>query len=309
MYRTYRMISLVRDHFPKIVSVGSCSIDELLKVPNLPLESKTVFTSNEGFFYGGKGANQAVACARLGAKSYFVGTVGMDPHGQQILRHLKDNEVNIAYVQESMDYDTGTAFVLESNTGNAVLIIPGANVAVTGSYLNSCDKVFHDADFLLTQSETPGSAVEMLISLSQKKQIPLGYYASPADRKCHAILDYCTFFLCKAADLKKIFEAEEDEKMLRQYPGKLILIYPDHTKRYADAEGIIHTIGTPAKVDYPLGMGDAFAGGLAFALAHNNAFESSVRFAHEVSLKTALHRGSQNALPYLKDLQSEIELR
>ena len=96
---------------PKIIVIGSSSIDLVLNTTNPPQPNETVMAEKSESFFGGKGANQAVATSRLGASVYFIGAVGMDPFGQQILRNLVDEGVNVGYVVETEEAATGTAYV------------------------------------------------------------------------------------------------------------------------------------------------------------------------------------------------------
>lgn len=300
------MINIKKEYHPKIVSVGSCSIDELLELPHLPTHDETILAKGTGFMYGGKGSNQAFASARLGAKSYFVGAVGMDPHGQQVLRHMKDDEVNIGFVSEQMDFPTGTAFILDSESGRAVLISPGANEAVTPKLIREFDKAFHEADFILTQPEILNETVSLVYDLAVNQKIPFGFYASPADEYSSKYIEHSRFFLVKEKDLPKVFSHMPAEELLKKYPENLIIISSGYKKKYANAAGEIISIQDDFCPQFPLGMGDAFAAGMAFSLAHGNSFYNSAVFAHEVSKMASRSRGSQKSLPYLKELQSHF---
>ena len=99
---------------PKIIVIGSSSIDLVLNTTHPPRPNETVMAEKSESFFGGKGANQAVATSRLGASVYFIGAVGMDPFGQQILRNLVEEGVNVGYVLETEEAATGTAYVIAS---------------------------------------------------------------------------------------------------------------------------------------------------------------------------------------------------
>ena len=114
---------------PKIIVVGSSSIDLVLNVPKYPAQNETILATKVESFFGGKGANQAVGTSRLGASVYFVGAVGMDPFGQQIMRNLKDEGVNVGYTHESLDYPSGTAYVTAAENRNTIIVVPSANAA------------------------------------------------------------------------------------------------------------------------------------------------------------------------------------
>ena len=125
---------------PQIVVVGSSSIDLILKTSKIPTANNTVLAQNLTSFLGGKGANQAIATSRLGAHTSFVSRVGMDPYGQQVLRNLDDEKVNVVYVFEDEDEATGTAYVAASEEGNAITVVPAANYSLSFENIDEAEK-------------------------------------------------------------------------------------------------------------------------------------------------------------------------
>ncbi len=300
-----------KDFHPKIIVVGSCSIDEIISLPSFPTAGSTIISQNFGFTYGGKGANQAVGTARLGAKSYFMGAVGQDPNGQQILRHLKKDDVNIAYVIESQDLPTGNALVLESPEGNSVLVEPGANKNLTPHILREFKKAFYDTDFILCQSEISNKTIIETFSIAENFNIPIGFYASPLQQPYLDFISKSRFFLLKEKDFKDLYfnthkgfqgYESELENLLVRHPEKLVLLLGNSGKMFASKNGIIQHL-KPSRVPlYSLGMGDAFASGLAVALSHGHIFYDACSFAQEVSFLASRDKGAQDSLPKLRDL-------
>ena len=145
---------------PKIIVVGSSSIDLVLNTERYPQANETVMAVRSETFFGGKGANQAVGTARLGANTMFIGCVGMDPYGQQILRNLVDQNVNVGFVHEDIDVATGTAYVTASGGKNAIVVVPSANHRLQPEHLENPDKFFSTADLVLVQLEIPMNVVE-----------------------------------------------------------------------------------------------------------------------------------------------------
>ena len=152
---------------PNIVVVGSSSIDLVLNTSKIPTANNTVLAESLQSFLGGKGANQAIATSRLGAQTYFISRVGMDPFGQQVLRNLNDEAVNIAYVVEDEDEDTGTAYVTASNEGNAITVVPAANYNLSPTDISEAEKYLVAADLILTQLEIPMQTVEFLFKKAE----------------------------------------------------------------------------------------------------------------------------------------------
>src|SRR5690606_16699648 len=114
-----------------------------------PQPNETVMAEKSESFFGGKGANQAVATARLGASVYFIGAVGMDPFGQQIMRNLVDEGVNVGYVVETEEASTGTAYVIAAKGVNSIVVVPGANYCLQPQNVAEAEKLFSTADLVL----------------------------------------------------------------------------------------------------------------------------------------------------------------
>ena len=286
---------------PKIIVVGSSSIDLVLNANHHPAPNETVMAVKSETFFGGKGANQAVGTARLGASVYFIGSVGMDPYGQQILRNLVDENVNVGFVHEDLDHATGTAYVTAAHGKNAIVVVPSANYCLEPKHLESAERFFATADLVLTQLEIPMNVVEKTYEFAKKYNKKLGIYASPATRISEEILDYASFIVAKSNELSIIFGEESREKILRKYPNKLFVRDDANSTIYHNGSEMKYHRNDPEDMPNKMGMGDAFTSGFSIALCHGNEIDDCVKFGNDVSLKVAQKRGSQTGLPKLKD--------
>lgn len=286
---------------PKIIVVGSSSIDLVLNTQYHPEPNETVIAQKSETFFGGKGANQAVGTARLGANTFFIGCVGMDPYGQQILRNLVDENVNVGFVHEDLDHATGTAYVIAAHGKNAIVVVPSANYCLEPKHLESAERFFSTADLVLTQLEIPMNVVEKTYEFAKKYNKKLGIYASPAARISEEILDYASFIVAKSNELSIIFGEESREKILRKYPNKLFVRDDANSTIYHNGSEMKYHRNDPEDMPNKMGMGDAFTSGFSIALCHGNEIDDCVKFGNDVSLKVAQKRGSQTGLPKLKD--------
>lgn len=225
-------------HQPKIIVVGSSSIDLVINTEKYPKPNETILASKTESFFGGKGANQAVGTARLGANVYFVGCVGMDPMGQQVLRHLVEEGVNVAFVGESENYPTGTAYVTASENKNAIVVVPAANHDLQRKHVDNCEKYLQTADMILLQLEIPMNIVEYTVELAKRYNIPVGIYAAPASRLCAEVIHYASFIVAKSADLSIIFGEDSQEQLMKKYPNKLFLRDNSNCTIYFDGNSI-----------------------------------------------------------------------
>ncbi|SFI99014.1 ribokinase [Kaistella treverensis] len=290
---------------PKIIVIGSSSIDLVLNTEHPPQPNETVMAEKSESFFGGKGANQAVATARLGASVYFIGAVGMDPFGQQIMRNLVDEGVNVGYVVETEEASTGTAYVIAAKGVNSIVVVPGANYCLQPQNVAEAEKLFSTADLVLLQLEIPMETVEYAAKLTASNGKKIGLYASPAKKLSEEVIDSATFIVAKSNELSIIFGDQPREEILRKYPNKLFVRDDTNSTTYFNGTEMKYYRNDHDSVLHKMGMGDAFAGGFAVALCHQNSIDDCVRFGNDVSLKVTKNRGSQRGLPYMKDIVSE----
>ena len=290
---------------PKIIVVGSSSIDLVLNTEKCPLPNETVMAYKSENFFGGKGANQSVGTARLGASVYFVGCVGMDPLGQQIIRNLVNEGVNVGFVVETEEAQTGTAYVTASEGKNAIVVVPAANYLLNPSHVDAAERYFDTADLILIQLEIPMEVVEHTVALAKKHHKKVGIYAAPAAKLSQEVVDYASFIVAKSSELSVVFGDDSREKVLIKYPNKLFIRDDDNSTTYYNGSELRYYRNDHDEVSHKMGMGDAFTSGFAIALCHGNAIDECVKFGNDVSLKVAKNRGSQRGLPYLKDVYSK----
>lgn len=287
---------------PKIIVIGSSSIDLVLNTANLPQPNETVMAEKSESFFGGKGANQAVATSRLGASTYFIGAVGMDPFGQQILRNLVDEGVNVGYVVEIEEAATGTAYVVAAKGVNSIVVVPASNYCLEPQHVAEAEKFFTTADLVLIQLEIPMDVVEYTAELVKNNGKKMGIYASPAKPLSVEIIENSSFIVAKSNELSIIFGDEPREQILRKYPNKLFVRDDTNSTTYFNGTEMKYYRNDHDSVLHKMGMGDAFTSGFAVALCHGNSIDDCVKFGNDVSLKVTKNRGSQSGLPYLKDI-------
>ncbi len=286
---------------PKILVVGSSTIDLVLKTDHIPNTNETIIAQHIETFFGGKGANQAVATSKLGASVYFVSCVGMDPYGQQVLRNLVDQGVNVGYVAESEETSTGTAYVTSSDSGNSIVVVPAANYELRKSHLDEAERLFYTANLVLIQLEIPIDVVEHCVALAKKHGKKVGIYASPAQRLSPEIIDYATFLVVKSSELSIVFHEDSRDEIMMKHPNKLFVRDDANSTIFYNGSEMKYYRNDHNSNLHKMGMGDAFTSGFAIAYCHGNSIKDCVKFGNEVSLKVSEKPGSQSSLPSLKD--------
>ncbi|WP_267401766.1 MULTISPECIES: ribokinase [unclassified Chryseobacterium] len=286
---------------PKIIVIGSCSIDLVLETEKLPSANETVLSYNSDSYFGGKGANQAVGAARLGASVYFIGCVGMDPLGQQIMRNMVSENVNVGFVYETDKDSTGTAYVTTSGGDAAIVVVPAANQYLTKDHVEAADKYFHTVDLVLVQLEAPMDVVEYAVKKTKRFGKKIGLYASPGAKLSEYVLENVDFIIAKSSELHIIFGEEQREEVLKKYFNKVFLRDDTNATIYFDGTEMKYFRNDGDKTVHKMGMGDAFTSGFAVALCHQNSIEECVKFGNEVSSRVAEKKGSQTGLPRVSD--------
>ena len=288
-------------HQPKVLVVGSSSIDLVLSTDKHPMPMDTIIAHKSETYFGGKGANQAVGTSRLGASVYFIGCVGMDPRGQQIMRHLIEEGVNVGFVVESERHSTGSAYVADFNGKNTIIVSPSANFDITNANIDITEKLFSTTDLILLQLEIPIGVVEHTVSLAKKHGKKVGIYASPAKTLSKEVLDYVSFLVVKSNELTAVFGDVPREEILQQYPNKLFVRDDTNSTIFFDSTEMKYYRNESAEIANTMGMGDAFTSGFAIAFCHGNSIDDCVQFGNVVSRKVSEKQGSQSGLPYRKD--------
>jgi ribokinase len=289
---------------PKIIVVGSSSIDLVLETEKVPCKNETVIAQNSESYFGGKGANQAVGAARLGASVYFIGCVGMDPLGQQIMRNMVGENVNVGFVYETDQEATGTAYVTTSEGNAAIVVVPAANNYLSIEHVESADKYFHTVDLVLLQLEVSMQVVDYTVKKAKKYGKKVGLYASPAQKLSNDILENVDFIVVKSNELHIVFGEDQTEDILKKYFNKVFVRDDINSTVYFDGMEMKYCRNNNDKNSYKMGMGDAFTSGFAVALCHKNSIDDCVKFGNEVSAKVSAKKGSQTGLPRVSDFFS-----
>ena len=147
----------------RIVVIGSCNMDIVVLADKRPAAGETIMGNELHIAHGGKGANQAVAAARLGAEVTMVGCIGQDAYGQMILDNLKENHINTDYIVTVPDTTTGTAHITLAEGDNSIIVIAGANAKVDQSVVDNAWPAIEQSDLVMVQNEIPIPTIEYIV--------------------------------------------------------------------------------------------------------------------------------------------------
>ena len=302
-----------QDRLPRIAVVGSINMDLLINCQRLPQAGETVSADSLVESPGGKGANQAVAAARLGSQVAMIGRVGNDLFGSRLLENLEQEKVDLTYTLVSEGFNSGTAIVqVETSGENAITILAGANAQLTPADIRVAADCIESADTLLVQLEIPLETALAAITLARKCGTRVVLDPAPAPEQFpHGLLDVDV--ICP-----NIFEAE----LLTQLPvGTPEQMLAAAAKlRELGARSVVITLGRDGALVYQnngqhefirsvevqavdtTGAGDAFAAGLGARLSQGDSLLDATHYACLAGAASAQCEGAQLAMPTHADV-------
>lgn len=283
-----------------IVVIGSSSIDLVVKTDVLPQAGETVMGNSFFTTTGGKGANQAVAAARLSNKVYMIGAVGDDENGKQIIENLEQNNVDTTFMDKIENETSGTAHITLFEDDNRIIVVPAANNHVTPEKVLPKLERFGAGDIILMQHEIPEHTIKEVTDYAVKHDMKVILNPAPYRNIDKEIIDKVTWITPNESESELLFESGVDEA-LKAYPRKLIVTKgAAGAMFYNDSQQLVK--GYKKKVVDTTGAGDTFNSALAVALIENKPLEEAVDFANLAGSFSVTGLGAQGAMPYRKEL-------
>ncbi|MCT4479769.1 ribokinase [Peribacillus sp. NPDC101481] len=291
----------------RIAVVGSSSMDLVVTSAKRPMAGETVLGESFITVPGGKGANQAVAAARLGAEVSMVGCVGDDVYGEIILDNLKKNHVNTKYVEPVTGSASGTAHITLSEGDNSIIVVKGANDFITPEYVQKAKKVIEESDIVLVQQEIPEETVEYLAELCSTLQKRLLLNPAPARKLSEAVIQQASFLTPNEHEFEILFNGRDRTEVLTEHPNKLFITEGKNGVRYFDGheEKVVPSFEVEA-VD-TTGAGDTFNAAFAVAVAEGKSFDECLVFANRAASISVTKLGAQGGMPQRIEVERGFE--
>ncbi len=289
----------------KLAVVGSINADISVTAERIPQKGETVRGSSVSTNPGGKGANQAVAMARLGADVGMFGCVGDDENGRRMLENLRQAGVGTAHVRVLKDVPTGMAMITVGESDNTVVIVAGANQMVNRAYVETIKEQLKAYDLVVLQQEIPLDAVYDVIDFCWKNQIPVVLNPAPAAAVPMEIVDKVTYLTPNEHEAKLIFgEQTEIDELLRQYPEKLIITQGEKGVSVCRKSGeILNVPARKSTVVDTTGAGDTLNGAFAVRIAAGDDIESALRYANTAAGLSVEKSGAQGGMPTAAEVE------
>ncbi|KAA8783629.1 ribokinase [Paenibacillus sp. 4624] len=289
-----------------ICVIGSSSMDLVVTSSRRPGAGETVLGESFKTVPGGKGANQAVAAARLGAEVVMIGRVGDDTFGTDILENFKANRVNTSNVKPVTHSESGTAHIILAEGDNSIVVVEAANREVTPAYVDEAAEAIRNADIVLIQQEIPEETVIHVSQLCAEYKTPLLLNPAPARAVPQEVIDNASYITPNEHEAEILFKGMKPAEALRQHPNKLFITEGSKGVRYFDGneEVLVPTYKVEA-VD-TTGAGDTFNAAFAVALAEGKSIQDSVRFANRAASLSVTKFGAQGGMPTRDQVEESL---
>ena len=290
-----------------ILVIGSLNMDLVINTDRMPQAGETIHGKGFAHFPGGKGANQASACARAGGNVKMLGKVGDDAYGDILLKNLSQDGVNINGIEREK-LSTGVAVITVFNGENSIILDKGANGLVDRDYIDRHIDAIDWADYIIMQYEIPMETVVYVAQIVKSKGKTLIIDPAPmmdAPSELYRMADIILPNETETAQL--VGEGNDDEasvkKMYELGCKNVIMTLGKKGSIYYNGENMINQPAYKVKAIDTTGAGDCFTGSMVAALASDKTMEEALEFASKASAIAVGRRGAQPSFPW----KSEVE--
>lgn len=300
----------------KLLVAGSYNIDLISTTDHLPAPGETVLGSSFFTCPGGKGANQAIAAARMGQDTTFLAKVGDDSFGSEAIQFLKRQNINVDLIQQEPGCETGTAQIVVNSQGeNTIVVSPGANNYFSCNDIISNEAVISEVDAILVQFEIPKETIEQLMQLAKKYNKTIIVNPAPVldvDKDALRGIDYLTpnehelRLLSRCPSLNSIQDIKEaGMKVIREYRIKNLIVT-------LGSKGVLH-VTEEKSVHYPSfkvnaidtsGAGDCFNGVFSYFLLQGFSIDDVIYYAAAAAALSVTRSGTSSSYPDFEEVMA-----
>jgi ribokinase len=296
----------------KILVVGSANADLMIAMPKLPNPGETVRGHDFLVAPGGKGANQAIAAARLGGDVGFIGSIGDDDFGRSIRKSLLDSGVDTARLCVRPNSVTGLALIFSEACGeNMIVIAAGANDFLLPADIDAAADAIAGASIIVCQFESPVATIERLVNAAKLSGVPVLLNPAPARRMADEMIDGIRFLVPNRQELAHLtglptrtladVEAAAKALLVRGAESVIVTLGREGVLRASVAGARVFPAPIVEAVD-TTGAGDTFVGGFAAEWCRTSDVDAAISFAQRAAAYSVTGRGAQASMPWLSDL-------
>ena len=299
---------MIMARVPKVVVVGSFMMDLVFRAPRRPSQGETLAGSSFGMFPGGKGANQAVAAARLGAQVSMIGCLGNDDFGKKFFELMNNEGINTSHIVVDESVGTGVSNpVVEDSGENSIIIVPQANLRLTVEHIRQSAKLIQEADVLLLQLESSLDASMEAARIAHDAGVKVVLNPAPYQELPKDFLEIVDVIVPNEVEFGGLTGSDSDDldecivlarDLMARGPKVVIITLGSRGALVVTAEQAKHVQGEAvSNVVDTTAAGDAFCGALAFGLASGNDPFDSVNYANKVAAVAITRLGAIPSLP------------
>ena len=287
----------------KIAVIGSLSTDFVVTTTIIPEEGETVVGQEFATFYGGKGANQAIATSRSGVETYMVGAVGDDNFGENLLDNLTHNNIDTSMVKVVENISSGVAIIQIHQGDNRIVIVEGSNGRNEIADIDRHAELLKQMDLLVIQNEIPVEVIEYVIEFAYHNHIPVLYNPAPIKTVNTELLKKVSYITPNEHEFESLFTNQSLEEALGAYPNKLIVTLGSKGAIYHDGEKVV--LVEQEKIEHVVdttGAGDTFNGYFASGILKGLSIKEAIKLGNRAAGLAIQKKGAQNGIPKIEEV-------
>ena len=293
----------------KIGVVGSINMDMTVRAERIPLKGETVKGENLKYIPGGKGANQAVAMAKLGAEVEMFGCVGDDTAGASLVKNMQETGVETKCIKTVAGTPTGLAMITVGDNDNTIVVVAGTNDHVDIGYVNEVKDSLLECEIVLLQHEIPQETVEYVIELCAENGVKVVLNPGPARPVKQAILEKVTYLTPNEHEAAILFGDDISfEEMMKKYPEKLVITQGSRgVSTCLESGEVILVPARKANVVDTTGAGDTLNGAFTVAVTEGMDIAKALAFANTAAGLSTEKFGAQGGMPSRDEVKKAME--
>lgn len=284
-----------------IVVIGSINMDLVFDMDAMPEQGQTIFGKSFTTTPGGKGANQAIAAARLGGQVSMIGAVGKDAFAKELIHNLQLNQVDTTHIV-TVNASTGVALIQLFEQDNRITVVSGANYALTAPDIFPALAMLQQAKLVVMQLELPVALTEYILQQCALAKIPVLFNPAPASTFKRQWLQYITYLTPNETECAQIFQ-QTPEQVAMQYEGQVIVTCGKEGVLFAEQGKLYQVPAQRVTAIDTTGAGDTFNGAFAVALTEGQSIMQALEFATAASALSVEKFGAQGGMPTRAELQ------
>jgi len=289
----------------RLVVVGSINMDLVTVAPRFPAPGETLLGERFLTVHGGKGGNQAVAAARLGAQVHMVGAVGDDAFAEPLREGLAQEGIDIQHVVCIDDCSSGTASITVAGGENDIVVVPGANARLMPAHVDAARQLIAHADAVLVQMEIPLQTVEATLRIAHAERVPVILNPAPAQPLPLEWLRLARYITPNQHELATLLGADASEdflSLMRRAPCPVVMTRGAEGAWFRDEGEPVHQSGFDVQAVDSTGAGDTF--NAAFAVFLHQGLPNAVRKACAAAALSVTHLGARGGMPRIADVDA-----